>query len=111
MAARSVIPHRWNRRCRPAGEAVAEQIAEPTADGKFKVNAKGVEELVADKGYHSADVLLAMRELGMRTYIAEPDRGRRKWAGKPEQQNAVYGNRQRIGGTRGKSKPKSGTIK
>ena len=24
-----------------AGEAVAEQIAEPTADGKFKVNAKG----------------------------------------------------------------------
>jgi transposase len=85
-----------------AGEAVAEQIAEPTADGKFKVNAKGVEELVADKGYHSADVLLAMRELGMRTYIAEPDRGRRKWAGKPEQQNAVYGNRQRIGGTRGK---------
>jgi hypothetical protein len=28
-----------------AGEAVAEQIAEPGADGKFKVNAKGVEEL------------------------------------------------------------------
>ena len=27
-----------------AGEAVAEQIAEPTTDGKFKVNAKGVEE-------------------------------------------------------------------
>src|SRR5438105_5409200 len=32
-----------------AGEAVAEQIAEPTADGKFKVNAKGVEEFVADR--------------------------------------------------------------
>lgn len=36
-----------------AGEAVAEQIAEPTASGRFKVYAKGVEELVADKGYHS----------------------------------------------------------
>jgi hypothetical protein len=32
-----------------AGEAIAEQVAEPTADGKFKVNAKGVRELVADK--------------------------------------------------------------
>jgi hypothetical protein len=36
-----------------------EQIAEPTADGKFKVNAKGVEELVTDKGYHSGDVLVS----------------------------------------------------
>ncbi|MGZ3721243.1 MAG: hypothetical protein ACXVB8_23235, partial [Bdellovibrionota bacterium] len=39
-----------------AGEAVAEPIAEPTADGKFKVNAKGVEELVTDKGYQSAGI-------------------------------------------------------
>jgi transposase len=85
-----------------AGEAIAEQIAEPAADGKFKVNAKGVEELVADKGYHSGDVLVAVREAEVRTYIAEPDRGRRKWAGKQEQQAAVYRNRQRIGGNRGK---------
>lgn len=85
-----------------AGEAVAEQIAEPTAEGKFKVNAKGVEELVADKGYHCGDVLLSVREAQVRTYIAEPDRGRRKWTGKREQQAAVYGNRQRIGGNRGK---------
>jgi hypothetical protein len=42
-----------------AGVAVAEQIAEPTADGKFKVNAKGVEELVTDKGYHSGNVLVS----------------------------------------------------
>src|SRR6185437_429046 len=42
-----------------AGEAVAEQIAQPTSDGKFEVNAKGVEELVADKGYHSGDVLMS----------------------------------------------------
>jgi transposase len=84
------------------GEAIAEQIAEPTANGKFKVNAMGVEELVADKGYHSGDVLVAVREAGVRTYIAEPDRRRRKWAGKQEQRAVVYGNRRRIGGNRGK---------
>ncbi len=85
-----------------AGEAVAEQIAEPTMNGKFEVNAKGVEELVADKGYHSGDVLVDLRGLEVRAYIAEPDRGRRKWAGKQEQQAAVYRNRQRIGSNRGK---------
>jgi len=85
-----------------AGEAVAEQIAQPTSDGKFEVNAKGVEELVADKGYHSGDVLMSALESGVRSYIAEPDRGRRKWAGKRAEQVAVYANRQRIGGHRGK---------
>jgi transposase len=85
-----------------AGEAIAKQIAEPTVDGEFKVNTKGVEELVADKGYHSGDVLVAMREAEVRTYIAEPDRERRKWADKRERQAAVYRNRQRIRGNRGK---------
>ena len=85
-----------------AGEAVAEQIAEPTADGKFKVNAKDVEELVTDKGYHSGDVLVSAQQSEVRSYIAEPDRGRRKWAGKHVEQAAVYANRQRIGGHRGK---------
>src|SRR5713101_5518515 len=85
-----------------AGEAVAEQIAEPTGDGKFKVNAKGVEELVTDKGYHSGDVLVSAQQSQVRSYIAEPDRGRRKWAGKRVEQAAVYANRQRIGGHRGK---------
>lgn len=85
-----------------AGEEVAEQIAEPTGEGQFKVNARGVEEVVADKGYHSGDVLVSAREAEVRSYIAEPDRGRRKWAGKHTEQTAVYANRQRIGGHRGK---------
>jgi len=85
-----------------AGEAVAEQIAEPMADGIFRVNAKGMEELVADKGYHSGDVLVSVLESGVRSYIAEPDRGRRRWAGKREEQATVYANRQWIGGIRGK---------
>jgi len=66
------------------------------------VNAKGLEELVADKGYHSGNVLVDLRGLEVRTYIAEPDRGRRKWAGKRAEQAAVYGNRRRIGSHRGK---------
>jgi len=86
----------------PAGEAVAEQIAESTADGQFKVNAKGVEEWVGDKGYHSGDVLVKTRTLNVRSYIAEPDRGRRKWVGKRVEQVVVYRNRQRIQGNRGK---------
>ena len=71
-------------------------------NSKFEVNAKGVEELVADKGYHSGNVLVDLQGLEVRAYIAEPDRGRRKWAGKQEQQVAVYRNRQRIGSNRGK---------
>src|SRR5712691_3843804 len=85
-----------------AGEAVAEQIAEPTSNGKFEVNANGVEELAADKGYHSGDVLVNLQGLEVRAYIAEPDRGRRKWPGKRVEQTAVYANRQRIAGHRGK---------
>jgi transposase len=80
---------------------VAEQIAEPTTNGKFTVNAKGLEEFVADKGYHSGSVLMNLRELKVRTYI-EPDRGRRKWTSKRREREAVYANRQRIGNNRGK---------
>ena len=57
---------------------------------------------MADKGYHSGEVLVSARQSEVRSYIAEPDRGRRKWADKQEEQAAVYANRQRIGGPRGK---------
>ena len=53
-------------------------------------------ELVADKGFHSNDVLVQMEQMGVRTYISEPDRGRRRWKGKPEAQRAVYANRRRM---------------
>jgi transposase len=59
-------------------------------------------ELVADKGYHSNDTLTPLRAGGVRTYISEPKRGRRKWIGKAKEQKAVYANRRRIRGARGK---------
>lgn len=85
-----------------AAEAVAEQIAEPTREGKYEVNFEGVEEVVADKGYHSNEVVREVRESGVRSYIAEPERGPRQWAGREAEQAAVYANRRRIRGERGK---------
>ena len=61
-----------------------------------------VEELVADKGYHSNETLVDAQGIGIRTYIAEPDRGERNWKGKPEERKAVYANRRRIRGARGR---------
>lgn len=63
---------------------------------------QSAKELVADKGYHSNDVLGDMVELEIRTYVSEPKRGRRRWKGKEAQREAVYGNRRRIRGARGK---------
>jgi len=60
-------------------------------------------EVVADKGYHSNDTLTAIEAVGMRSYIAEPDRGRRKWQGKEDAKQAVYANRRRIKGARGRA--------
>src|SRR5450432_2006927 len=65
-----------------AGIAVAELIVEKTPEGKYEVHPDGVQEVVADKGYHSNDVMLGLAEKEVRTYIAEPDRGRRNWNGK-----------------------------
>ena len=86
-----------------AGVAVAEQIATPTAQGHYPVHEQGMREVVTDKGYHSGAGLAAMIEMGVRTYVSAPRQPRRKWEGKPEQQAAVYANRRRVEGARGKS--------
>lgn len=59
-------------------------------------------EVAADKGYHSNCVLTDLAELDVRSYVSEPQRGRRKWGGRARQRDAVYGNRRRIKGERGK---------
>jgi transposase len=79
-----------------AGVAVAEQVVERA------VNQAGIEEVVADKGYHSNEVMRELAEWGLRSYVAEPERGARKWKGKAAEQAAVYANRRRISGARGK---------
>src|ERR1700730_10866174 len=66
------------------------------------VNERGVEETVADKGYHSSQVLVDLRAEGVRSYIPEPEREPRTWEGKEKEQQQVYANRRRTSGRRGK---------
>jgi transposase len=59
-------------------------------------------EIVADRGYHSNQTMVDLHAVGVRSYIAEPERGRRCWTKAPEAQAPVYGNRRRIRGDRGR---------
>jgi transposase len=79
--------------------AAAEQVEAAHAES---APAAALGELVADKGYHSNQTMVDLRAVGVRSYIAEPDRGRRHWTNAAEAQAAVYGNRRRVRGVRGK---------
>lgn len=91
-----------------AGERITAVVAD--ADPKDQNNAEMFEcvsadgplELVTDKGYHSKAVVSQMTEWGLRTYCSEPHRGRQKWPDQRKQQQAVYANRRRVRGERGK---------
>ena len=67
----------------------AEQLEAVQPDGA------GLKEVVGDKGYHSNRTLTDLKALGLRSYISEPDRGRRCWKGRSKARDAVYGNRRR----------------
>jgi transposase len=74
----------------------AEQIEAVVPDSE------GPKEIVADKGYHSNQALVDLEAVGVRSYISEPARGQRQWKDNPSALNAVYRNRRRIRGERGK---------
>jgi transposase len=59
-------------------------------------------EIIADKGYHSNQIMIELEAVGLRTYVAEPDRGRRDWSAEPAARTLVYANRRRIRGARGR---------
>jgi len=88
-----------------AGQMVAELIereVEKAPEQEPKVNLGGIEEVVADKGYHSGAVLSETKAV-VRTYIPErKQKGQRHWQGKTAQQQAVYANRRRVQGDYGK---------
>jgi transposase len=73
----------------------AEQVEAVRPDGE------GIDEIVGDKGYHSNQSLVDLEAVGVRSYISEPDRGKRNWKKNPEARDAVYRNRRRIRGPRG----------
>lgn len=70
------------------------------AGDKSKTRESG-EETVADKGYHSKAVMLALALAGRRSYISEPTRPRQHWDGEEAERDAVYANRRRKKSARG----------
>ena len=72
----------------------AEQVEAVRPDGQ------GIEDVVGDKGYHSNQSLVDLEAVGIRSYISEPDRGRRNWKENLTARDAVYRNRRRIRGPR-----------
>jgi len=86
-----------------AGERITTVVADTDNDEMAKrVGAEGPREVVTDKGYHSRQVVSEMVEWGMRTYCSEPNRGRQRWSEQEREQQAVYANRRRIRGERGR---------
>jgi transposase len=85
-------------------EEVMGVLSDVAEDGEAEeeLSEELLSEVVADKGYHSNAVLLARAQLGIRTYVSEPQRGRRNWRDQPAAKEAVYANRRRIRGRRGK---------
>lgn len=79
--------------------AAAEQIEDAQADVE---EPQALEEIVADRGYHSNQTMVDLDAVEIRSYIAEPDRGRRDWTKAPDAQAPVYGNRRRVRGRRGR---------
>ena len=81
---------------------VSEVSAEHTSDSVKPPMV--VREVVIDKGYHSNGVVCDLEQMGIRSYASEPKRGRgrRHWKGREAQRRAVYRNRRRIRGARGR---------
>ena len=59
-------------------------------------------EVVADKGYHSNATMKRLKAQGLRSYVSEPQRGRRNWKRDRAAQQPTYDNRRRVRGARGK---------
>jgi transposase len=79
-------------------------LEEMMEDPKVRSNLpeEPIQAVVTDKGYHSASVVTELAEMGIRTYIPEQKRHRRRWKGRPYQREAVYANRRRVRGNNGK---------
>ena len=71
------------------------------ADQVEAVGAAGIAEVVGDKGYHSNQTMVDLADIGVRSYVSEPDRGRRDWTDQAAAREAVCANRRRIRDPRG----------
>jgi transposase len=81
--------------------AVVAEVIDSEPDGPV-LEVESPAELVTDKGYPSREVVRQVTEAGIRSYISEPERGRQRWQDQSAERAAVYANRRRIHGERGK---------
>jgi transposase len=92
----------------PTTHSDAETLVDSVMQAQMNLEAAGsatkIEEVAADKGYHKLSTLELADDLNFRTYIPEPKRKYRyRWADKSAgQQEALYANRRRTRGERGK---------
>lgn len=98
---------------RPATDGDAQTLADSVMKAQQNLTAIGhgqrIEEVVADKGYHSADALELCQHLDVRTYIPEPKRQSDwDWSERSEDhQRAVMNNRDRMQRKKGKQLQKA----
>jgi transposase len=74
-------------------------VVKTTADAQIATPS----EWVADKGYHANDTMEMVAELGDRSYVSEPKRGKRRWRDRAQARDATYANRRRMKSERGKA--------
>jgi transposase len=92
----------------PADAADTATLGETLVQAQVQIMLAGsdaeIRDAVADKGYHSTDNLTQCEARGVRTYIPERETPKgRKWVDKPaSHQRAVYNNRRRVRGVRGR---------
>jgi transposase len=66
-----------------------------------RVDRRALTTWVADKGYHSNSTMTMAADLDLKTYIAEPNRGRRRWKDHAAARAGTYANRRRLRSERG----------
>lgn len=94
---------------RPATDGDAQTLADSLMQAQLNLTAIGheqrIEEVAADKGYHSAEALELCQHLDVRTYIPEPKRTSDwNWSERSEEhERAVMNNRDRMHRAKGKS--------
>jgi hypothetical protein len=90
------------------GESDTRTLTETLITAQVNLMAAGsdveVKDVATDKGYHSDENVIWCDSYGIRTYIPERQaRHPRRWTDKPEEQKAaVYANRRRVRGRRGR---------
>lgn len=88
----------------PDTETLCDSLLEAQVNVQEAGSDVEVREAVADKGYHAAATIELCEHYNFRTYIPEPKRKHHsRWTDKPqEHRDAVYANRRRVKGDRGK---------